>query len=556
MKNLTLPKLTQLAQNRPEGFSKSAFQARIFANRHNFRPKWVRKTLRVLKPHKFWLLWILLLLPIIACGNDNQSAPSTEPPAPPRQAEVNKVASPAPQPTLTVPAPASKQTKPTSSPSAATAQQTPPAEEGFIEDNFWAALPLPDDADLVPVVEGVDLAFATALSEPEIFDAYAEWLTEQGWQQQAPTQAQISAPGQRWQKDVAEFSIEIPGQDAEGRALVWLQISYPSTDAPPHPAPAPSPPAAAPSGAVIAPHNAQLLTVTRQLQLDFNATDLAWSPKGNLLALTTSSATPSRLYLYNAATLTPIALPQQIEANRLAFSPDGAYLAVSRQEGMSNIRVDLWRVADWSLAHTLDGHLYGITHLAWSPDGSLLATASMDGSVKLWQMADGSLAQEWPVTYQGYHRPGVLSVAFSPDGANVAAGVYGGSIQGWPTNSLTQTINFQASGLPQPNQALFLPDGRLLSLNGYTVNLWQPDGVLLKELQSERQIAGGTLSPAGDLLAACALKSLEFWDMNTLEFCCRKEIGGAQAIYFSPDGAQLAVLKGDEKLLQVWEVAQ
>jgi hypothetical protein len=89
---------------------------------------------------------------------------------------------------------------------------------------FWDAFPLPDDAEIVPVVEGFDLGFATAMVEPEVFDAYAAWLREQSWQQQAPTEAMITLPHQSWRKDGAELLIEIQGLDDQGRTIVWLRL--------------------------------------------------------------------------------------------------------------------------------------------------------------------------------------------------------------------------------------------------------------------------------------------------------------------------------------------
>jgi hypothetical protein len=65
----------------------------------------------------------------------------------------------------------------------------------------------------------------------------------------------------------------------------------------------------------------------------------------------------------------------------LAFSPDGARVAVSR--GAS---IRLWRLALRS-EHKLHGHADAITRLAFSPDGARLASASADGTVRIWRLA-------------------------------------------------------------------------------------------------------------------------------------------------------------------------
>ncbi len=95
----------------------------------------------------------------------------------------------------------------------------------FDEAAFWDTFPVPNDAEDVPMAEGYDLGFATSMSEPELFDAYAAELAGQGWQQQAPTEAMETLPKQVWRRDGAELLIEIQGLDEQGRTIVWLQLT-------------------------------------------------------------------------------------------------------------------------------------------------------------------------------------------------------------------------------------------------------------------------------------------------------------------------------------------
>ena len=62
-----------------------------------------------------------------------------------------------------------------------------------------------------------------------------------------------------------------------------------------------------------------------------------------------------------------------------------------------------------------------VNSLDFSPDGQLLAAASADGALHLWQVADGGRRARWPVSA----RP-LSAVAFSPDGAILAAGSWDG----------------------------------------------------------------------------------------------------------------------------------
>jgi WD40 repeat protein len=66
---------------------------------------------------------------------------------------------------------------------------------------------------------------------------------------------------------------------------------------------------------------------------------------------------------------------------------------------------------------TLNGHGGSITSVAFSPDGQTVVTGSLDKTVKLWSVADGTLKQ----TLNG-HADSIYSVAFSPDGQTVLTG--------------------------------------------------------------------------------------------------------------------------------------
>jgi hypothetical protein len=152
--------------------------------------------------------------------------------------------------------------------------------------------------------------------------------------------------------------------------------------------------------------------------------------------------------------------------NGVAFSPDGSRLATTSEDGT----VRVWDPATGHPTITLEGHTGGVWGVAFSPDGRQLATASEDGTVRLWDPATGH-----PTTTLKGHTGGVWGVAFSPDGRQLASASYDGTVRLWDpaTGHPTTALEGHAGWV---RAVAFSPDGCQLASadSDGTVRLWDP----------------------------------------------------------------------------------
>ena len=154
----------------------------------------------------------------------------------------------------------------------------------------------------------------------------------------------------------------------------------------------------------------------------------------------------------------------------VAFSPDGQTIAAGSRGGT----VKLWNGRGVLLA-TLEAHQTGVKSVAFSPDGQRLATAGEDQTVKLWKL-HGDKPPTLLQTLRG-HEAEVLSAVFGPDGL-IASASQDGTVKLWNAQGvLLSTLNAHGEGV---RKVAFSPDGQTLASasDDRTLTLWNVSQVL------------------------------------------------------------------------------
>ena len=248
--------------------------------------------------------------------------------------------------------------------------------------------------------------------------------------------------------------------------------------------------------------------------------------------------------------------------------------------------------------HTLHGHALDVTSLAWNPDGSTLASGSLDQTIRLWDAATGRqlaslkndagiLALSWRAdgqrlasadyptrtvtiwdpksgerlrTLRG-HAADVWWVAWSPDNRHLASIDASGAVFVWDESRGTPERKFTGAG--GSNGCLcWSPDGRRLAAadSGKSVTIYElVTGKVLRRLSDHPSgVAGVVWSPEGKRLATLVPDHGAFiWDPDSGKqlqmLAVAQPEGFPGSIHWSPDGSRLAISRLDLAIV-VWNL--
>ena len=298
---------------------------------------------------------------------------------------------------------------------------------------------------------------------------------------------------------------------------------------------------------------------------------LAFSPDGTTIA---SGSRTGTVRMWDVATGEPLATltghTDTVEA--LAFSPDGKTLASTGKD----LSIRLWDIDSEEHLSTFTGHKKPVKILVFSPDGNALASAGMGGTVRLWDPGTGKQVralvqfgltetnQEFPAATR--QTAWIDTLAFSPDGSMLASGDHQGTVRLWrlsdgsllsTTKARMMSINALAFSMNKP---IFMTADWKGTIHSWNASTGTQLATLTLKGHADWGRALGFAADGTTLMSIGSLtrnNTIRSWDINgDREFALIMvpQPNLANAYAFSPNGKILAGATDDMNTIKLWNL--
>jgi WD40 repeat protein len=251
---------------------------------------------------------------------------------------------------------------------------------------------------------------------------------------------------------------------------------------------------------------------------------------------------------HNVHQLVEVMRTRRAWITEVAWSPNGQALAVSSAEGVS-----LHDAATLKKLGALQGHGGPVKGIAVNHDGTLIASASADTTLRLWNLKAGGQ----PVMLKG-HTDSVDAVALSLNGL-VASGGADKTVRLWDAVS-GQERRVMTGHSGEVATVAFCWGGRVLASGGWdhSIRLWDVEtGEWRTTLWHQDWVRHLQPAPDDRLLASASKDgTIKLWEVETgaERLSISAHGGGADGVAFSPDGALLATA-GRDHAIKFWDAA-
>jgi WD40 repeat protein len=284
--------------------------------------------------------------------------------------------------------------------------------------------------------------------------------------------------------------------------------------------------------------------------------DVDWSPDGTYIATDSRDGT-ARIWDANTGKeLFSFRNNRSEEAvlNTIDWSPNSDQLLV-----MGGVVNQIWDLS--AQPPRLSGHGEGLKAAAWSPDGEWIATASLDGTARIWDAASGELLETL------VHPEALEDLAWGQEGAQLATSDQAGSVRVWEVGSKSfvemsnpEDIRFTSLGWSPDGDRIVASSERDLVSVVWDVNTGET--IELEQGDLNCYLASPSWSPEGDrFVTGCVKREVKetparIWDPATGKELERLESqdGNSLVVDWSPDGSAIAVAYS-EMIIRTWNVA-
>jgi WD40 repeat protein len=270
-------------------------------------------------------------------------------------------------------------------------------------------------------------------------------------------------------------------------------------------------------------------SIQRDLNLRWRSIDEILPALGTYLTLNPQPLTSSPPLWECVATL--VEHSRSISCiNSVALSPNGEILASASDDG----KIRLWNPNTRQVIGILTGHSQPVNSIAFSPDRQILASGSSDRTINLWDLATGQEIR----TLSG-HFHGVRSVAFRP------------------LDPHPRPLSHCERGARQGGVRAILASGSW----DKTIKMWDVEtGEEICTLKGHQlQVSAVAFSPNGEFLASASFdRTAKLWDLSSgvpqVRYTFTGHARSVLAVAFSPDSSILATA-GDDNTICLWNCA-
>jgi WD40 repeat protein len=268
-------------------------------------------------------------------------------------------------------------------------------------------------------------------------------------------------------------------------------------------------------------------------------------PNGGIIGVVVSNL----IHLWDPSTgQTTGTLTHDAAIRSIAVTLDSDLLASASEDGT----VQIWNPNTETLLNVLRGHTEKVLSVTFSPDGLLLASASEDDTVRLWDPHSATLQATLP-----RHQDDVLSVAFNPAGTLLISASADRTLRLWDPNTYT-IITTLTEHTDRVLDITFNSDGTRFasaSADG-TVRVWDPNTyTFIATFDHGAPVLSIDFSPDGEVIACGSSEgSVLLWNLDMEKVIAKLgHESPVRSVAYSPDGGMLYSTSEDGNMRK-WEI--